>query len=101
MTMRAPWKTLSDRCARYLAEAPRSLRNHLNTEELIRVVLAALSTGGGIFGILLAIVATAGSIFPSPADAGLAAAVLTAIIETRRRLGHGTEADARQSRSQR
>lgn len=74
---------------RFLAEAPHSLSNHLNRAELARVLSAAMTAGGGAFGLVYALFTNVGSIFPSPADAALAAAVLTGILEALRRLGHG------------
>ena len=60
------WIKLTD----FIAEAPGSLRGHLNVEELARVAISALAGGGGVFGILNLIVVYAGLIFPAPADAG-------------------------------
>ena len=79
------------RISEYLAGVPGSLQGHLNGEELARVSMAAMTTGTGISGALSALALQSGSFFPSPADAGLAVAVLTLILESRRRLGHGKE----------
>jgi hypothetical protein len=79
---------------RYLAEAPDAIKNHLNTTELLRIAVAALTTGGGVFSVLQAIVVNAGTIFPAPADAALATAVFTVILEVNRRLNHGAEPPA-------
>lgn len=95
------FKPLAQRCARFLAEAPHSLRNHLNIDELSRVLLAAFWAGGGIFGLLELVVAQVGGIFPSPADAGFAAAVLTALLEAWRRLSHGSPAASKNSQIRR
>ncbi len=53
--------------------------------------MVALTSGSAISGALGAFAWQSGSFFPSPADAGLAVAVFTLILETRRRLGHGKE----------
>lgn len=73
----------------FFAEVPGSLKAHLNTQELVRIAVAALSAGGGAFGVLQALLVHAGTIFPAPLDAALAAFVLTTILETLRRLDHG------------
>lgn len=73
----------------FLGEVPGSIRDHLNTRELVRIALTSLAAGGGLLGLLQAVVLASGSIFPSPADASLAAAVLTLILEACRRLDHG------------
>jgi hypothetical protein len=75
--------------ARFFAAAPGAIKNHLNTAELIRIAVTTLTAGGGIFSLLKAVEINAGQIFPSPADAGLATAVLTLILEVFRRLDHG------------
>ena len=75
----------------YFWNVPGSLQGHLNSAELARVSMVALTTGAGIFAALSAWTLERGSIIPSPADAGLAVAVFTLILETRRRLGHGKE----------
>jgi hypothetical protein len=77
----------------YLEEVPGSLSGHLNREELVRVSVTALAAGGGLFGLLQALALSAGTIFPAPTDAALAAAVLTAILEVLRRLTHGKGGD--------
>jgi hypothetical protein len=74
------------------------LRGHLNTEELTRITVAALAAGGGLFGLLQAVVLQIGTIFPAPGDAAFAAVVLTTILEAQRRLGHG---EARSTASRR
>ena len=68
---------------------PERIKNHLNTEELVRIGVAALTAGGGGFSVLEAIQLDVPQIFPAPADTALAAAVLTLILETMRRLDHG------------
>ncbi len=73
---------------------PNSLKYHLNQEELIRIAIASLGAGGGLFGLLHAIVLNLGSIFPAPGDAGLAAVMLTTILDVLRRLGHGTDQES-------
>ena len=54
-------------------------------------MIASLTTGGGVLGLLHAVMMNTGTIFPSPTDAAFAAATLTMIMEARRRLGHGEE----------
>ena len=73
----------------FLAAVPGSIKHHLNTEELARITIAAVTTGGGFYGFLQAVVASASSLFLSPNDAALAVAILTLVLETHRRLGHG------------
>jgi hypothetical protein len=73
----------------FFAEVPGAIKGHLNIVELIRIAVMALAAGGGIFGLLQAIELNVGQIFPAPADAGLASAVLTLLLEVLRRLGQG------------
>ena len=75
----------------FLGAAPGALKNHLNRVELVRITVTALMAGGGTLGFLQAIFLNVGTIFPAPSDAALAAAVLTIILESLRRLGHGHE----------
>ena len=77
--------------AGFFSAVPGSLKDHLNQDELIRIAVASVSAGGGIFGVLEMILHSAGILFPAPADAALATAILTMILETRRRLSQGTE----------
>jgi hypothetical protein len=79
----------------FFRAAPNSLKDHLNQAELIRIAIASLGAGGGLFGLLQAIVLNLGSIFPAPGDAALAAVILTSILEVLRRLGHGTDQESR------
>lgn len=81
------WKAIRD----FFGAVPGSLKNHLNSEELVRISIAALTAGGGVFGLLHAIMLGAGSIFLAPNDAAFAATVLAAVLEVFRRLGHGKE----------
>jgi len=74
----------------FFAAVPGALRGHLNVEELARIAVTAVSAGGGIFGVLHAVAADAGVVFPAPPDAALAAALLTMILEGSRRLDQGT-----------
>ncbi len=75
----------------FFEAVPGSLKGHLNTVELSRITIAALTAGGGILALLEAILLGVGTIFPAPTDAALAALVLTLILESLRRLGHGQE----------
>lgn len=84
----------------YFAGVPGALKDHLNSEELLRIAITALSAGSGIFGLLEAVLSRVGVVFPAPADAALAAALMTVILETRRRLGHGEPPPAARSRRQ-
>lgn len=74
---------------RFFAAAPGAIRDHLNVAEVLRVAVAALLAGGGVYGVLFAELSHLPQIV-TPADAAAAAAVLTAISEIARRLGHGT-----------
>lgn len=78
----------------YLGEVPNSLKGHLNKEELVRVAVTSLTAGGGICGLLEAIVLSVGLIFPAPTDAALAGAILAGILEVLRRLEHGRSLSA-------
>ena len=80
---------LLDRIDQFLAAVPGALKDHLNAEELARISIAALTAGGGLYGVLQAVTLHVGTIFPAPSDAAFAAAVLTLIMEAYRRLGHG------------
>jgi len=84
-------ESLRSRFSAFIEAVPNSIRGHLNSEELIRAVIVALTSGGGVFGLLNAIAYRAGEIFPSPADAALAVAVFSLITESRRRLDHGVD----------
>jgi hypothetical protein len=75
----------------FLGPAPGAIKKHLNTAELSRITLTALTAGAGTMALLQAILTNVGNIFPAPTDAALAAVVLTLILETLRRLGHGQE----------
>jgi hypothetical protein len=80
---------------RFFAAVPGSVANHLNTEELIRIALTALTAGGGVLGLFEAVLGSVAVVFPAPADAALAAALLTVILEVCRRLRHGEALVAR------
>lgn len=75
----------------FFAAVPGSLRDHLNFEELARIAITALTAGGGVFGLLEAVLSQAPAVFPAPADAALAAALLTLILDVCRRLQHGDD----------
>jgi hypothetical protein len=87
------------RAGEFLGAVPGSLKNHLNSDELCRIVAAALTAGCGLFGVLQAVAAHVGTIFPAPSDAAFAALVLTTILEAYRRLGHGENPTPPSSRS--
>jgi hypothetical protein len=95
-TRRTSWRRRLERHAlrvwTFFGQAPGSLKRHLNTEELIRITLTSALAGGGLFGLVQALASSTETIFPASTDAALAAAVLTVILETLRRLGHGVEA---------
>jgi hypothetical protein len=71
--------------------APGAIKKHLNTDELTRITLTALTAGAGTMALLQAILVNVSNIFPAPTDAALAALVLTFVLEALRRLGHGQE----------
>jgi hypothetical protein len=75
----------------FFDEVEDSLKSHLNTKELSRITVTALGAGGGVFALLEAVMRSAGTIFPAPTDAALAATILATILESRRRLKHGSE----------
>jgi hypothetical protein len=101
MDSRSIWKKTYAKVRDFFAEVPGALKDHLNGSEVTRVVIAALSAGGGVFGVLQALATHAGVIFPAPPDAALATAVLTLILEAHRRLGQGAEPPAASRRSRR
>jgi hypothetical protein len=74
----------------FMSAVPGSIKHHLNMEELARITVASVTTGGGFFGFLQAVVTSASTLFLSPTDAALVVAILTLVLETHRRLGHGT-----------
>lgn len=83
---------LSERASkgrRFFHAVPGSPRDHLNAEELVRVALTALTVGGGTFGVHDALLGYLGLTFPAPADAALAVALMTGLLESGRRLSHG------------
>jgi hypothetical protein len=86
-------KNLSDKLRklflRFFGPVPGAIKDHLNSAELLRISVAALMAGGGILGILQAILAGVGTIFPAPNDAAAAAFVLTFLLECVRRLSQG------------
>jgi hypothetical protein len=73
----------------FFGPAPGALKDHLNTAELSRTAIAALTAGGGTLALLQAILMNVGTIFPAPTDAALAAVILTFLLEAGRRLAHG------------
>lgn len=77
----------------FLAAVPGSLKGHLNSAELIRIGVTALTSGGGVLGLLVALQGAVGTLAPAP-DAALASAVLTVLVEVARRLQHGAPAPA-------
>ncbi len=84
-------KNLLTKLRDFFGEVPGSIKNHLNTEEIYRITVAALSSGAGFFGLFQAIMLHIGTIFPAPADAAMASLILTVILETYRRLGQGSQ----------
>ncbi len=71
-----------------LYAATGSLRGYLNLHELLRVVSAAVTAGGGVLGILSAVAADASGIFAGPYVA-IASAVIAAIVQVVRFLHQG------------
>jgi hypothetical protein len=78
----------------FVGAVPSAVQGHLNVEELARIRWTALLAAVGILGLLQALVLAVGTIFPAPTDAALAGLILTFILESRRRLGHGREPDS-------
>ena len=72
----------------FLGAVPGAVRDHINVAEAVRIGVAAALAGGGVYGVLFAELARLPEIV-TPADAATAAAVVTLISETLRRLGHG------------
>jgi hypothetical protein len=85
MSFRNALKSIRD----FLGPAANSLKNHLNARELIRVVVTALVAGGGVAGVLQALLAAVGTVFIGPGDAAVATTVITLVLEVVRRLDHG------------
>jgi hypothetical protein len=89
------WK-VAVACAKAVAvfagPAEDSIKGHLNRTELGRVVVAALTAGAGLMGVLNAILANVATIFPSQFDAALGAVIVTVLIDVLRRLRHGAPA---------
>jgi hypothetical protein len=75
----------------FFGPVPGALKDHLNTSELSRITLTALTAGGGTLALLQALLMNVGNIFPAPTDAALAAVILTFLLEAVRRLGHGQD----------
>jgi hypothetical protein len=80
---------LRDSVRAYFEAAPGALRNHLNAEELARITVTALLAGAVILGILEAILACVGTLFPAPTDAAFAGVIVTFLLDCLRRLDHG------------
>jgi hypothetical protein len=80
---------LRDSIRDFFGAVPGALKDHLSTEELLRISITALMAGGGILGLLQAVLLNVGAIFPAPTDAALAAVIVTFLLECSRRLGHG------------
>jgi hypothetical protein len=75
---------------RWFGPAVDSVKGHVNAHELHRSFFLAVATGGGIDGFLLAIQRD----LPRWIDrdsVAIGGAILTLILEVRRRLGHGQE----------
>src|SRR3954468_7146750 len=75
----------------FFEAVPGALRNHLNTDELVRITITSLMAGVGLLGLLQAVVLNVGVVFPAPTDAALAGVAATFLLECLRRLGHGQE----------
>jgi hypothetical protein len=90
---------MAARILEFFEAVPGCLANHLNAQELFRIIVAALSTGGGVFAVLQGILVAVGVVFPAPSDAAFAAVVLTTILEAHRRLGHGQPLSSRPRQS--
>jgi hypothetical protein len=75
----------------FFGPVPGALKDHLNTTELARIIITSLTAGGGILALLQALIMNVGTIFPAPTDAALAAVILTFLLDSLRRLGHGQD----------
>lgn len=74
--------------SQFFGSAPDSIRSHLNLNELARVVVASLLSGGGAYEVVLALAESIPR-WADPADVGLVTAGLVLVLEIWRRLGHG------------
>lgn len=83
--------TLFQKIRDYLDVVPGAIKNHLNTEELLRVTVTSMTAGAGLFGLIEAVSLSLGAIFPCASDAALAASLLTFILGVRKRLNQGEE----------
>jgi hypothetical protein len=67
-----------------------SINGYLNPVELLRVVVPALLHGGGVYEVLTAILGSASTIFVAQ-YAGVAVAVITALVQIVRLFNHGDD----------
>lgn len=81
-------RRLVDLVVGFVGPGPDSLRGHLNLGELLKVVAAAALAGYGLPEVLAAVLADLPRIV-APDHLALATAILTAILETVRRLRQG------------
>ena len=81
-------KTFLALLSSFFAAAPGAIQAHLNVDEIFRIAVTALLAGGGVYGVLFAEVTHLPQIV-KPADVSAATAVLAALSEIYRRLGHG------------
>lgn len=78
-----------DKIKAFFGPAATAISGYLNLAELAKAVVLGLVTGGGIYGVLAQVQANAVTVFPSPADDALVAAVLAFLLDATRRLPQG------------
>lgn len=76
--------------ARFVGQVPDAIRKHLNVQELLRIGVMTFLATGSVYEVLPALLQNVGLLVPA-GDVALATAALTFILETVRRLNHGTD----------
>lgn len=74
----------------FFAAAPKAVRNHLNLDELARIVVTAVMGGATAYEVLGALARNIPA-WVAPADVALATGIALTLVEVARRLGHGPE----------
>ena len=87
---------LGDAVRDFFKASPGALKDHLNTEELVRITITSFAVGGLLLGLLPVVLVSVGADFPAPTDAAFAGLIVTLIHESLRRLGHGQGFASRQ-----
>lgn len=72
----------------FLGSAPDAIRGHLNVSELIRIAVATVLAGGGVYEVVRSLAASIEQ-WVAPGDAGLATAAFVLVLEIWRRLKQG------------